>query len=275
MSVRGAKLEVLSSSPTTPTMPIKSRWSIPIPETSLPTWLFGSPTAPLPDKRALIDANRPDTHFLTLSAFRLWSMRVAAGLKKAGLQTGGRVLLFSGNNIFFPVVFMGIVMAGGIFTGANPTYVARELAYQLKDSDAKFLICADGSLDVGLEAAAINGMGKDRVFIFDDEAMEGTGKARLGVRNWKALIGSVQESERFVWEGTKTPKDTTAALNYSSGTTGVPKGVEITHYNFIANAEQVMALAKLRDDYQERIAAEQWLGFLPMYHAYGRSPGDP
>jgi 4-coumarate--CoA ligase len=253
-------------------MPIQSRWSIPIPEISLPSWLFGSPSAPLPDKRAIIDANRPNTHYLTLSAFRLWSKRVAAGLKKAGLQPGDRVLLFSGNNIFFPVIFMGIVMAGGIFTGANPTYVARELAYQLKDSGAKFLVCVDGSLHVGLEAAKINGMGKDRIFIFDDEALEGTGKSRLGVRNWRALIASVQEGEQFAWVDTKNPADTTAALNYSSGTTGMPKGVEITHYNYVANAEQVLAVFRLDEDYQERLETEQWLGFLPMYHAYGKSP---
>jgi 4-coumarate--CoA ligase len=254
-------------------MPLKSRWSIDIPEQSLPTWLFGSPNGPLqnPDKHVIIDANRPTTHYLTLSTFRLWSKRVAVGLKKAGLQTGDRVLLFSGNNIFFPVVFMGIQMAGGIFTGANPTYVARELAYQLKDSGAKFLICNDVSLDTGLEAAKINGMSKDRVFIFDDLMLEGTGKARLGVRNWNKLIAPQEEGERFVWQDTKTPKATTASLNYSSGTTGVPKGVEITHYNYIANAEQVMALFRLRPDHDERLETERWLGFLPMYHAYGAS----
>ncbi len=253
-------------------MPIKSRWSIPITEVSLPTWLFGSPNGPLSDARALNDANRPDTHYLTFEQFRLWSKRVAVGLQKAGLQPGDRVLLFSGNTLFFPVVFMGIVMAGGIFTGANPTYVARELAHQLKDSDAKFLLCADGSLDVGIEAASIISMGKERVFIFDDLALEGTGKGRLGVRNWNTLFATVGEASRFAWKDARSPKDTTCCLNYSSGTTGVPKGVEITHYNYVANAEQVIALASLRPDFQERRKTSRWLCALPMYHAYGIHP---
>ena len=51
--------------------------------------------------------------------------RFAAGLRKAGLQPGDRVLLFSGNSLFCPIVLLGIVMAGGIFTGANPGFVAR------------------------------------------------------------------------------------------------------------------------------------------------------
>jgi 4-coumarate--CoA ligase len=253
-------------------MPIKSRWSIPISEASLPTWVFGSPDQPLEngDKRALTDADRPDTHYLTLSQYRLWAKRVAVGLQRAGLQTGDRVLLFSGNNLFFPVMFMGIIMAGGIFTGANPTYVARELAYQLKDSGAKFLVCADGSLEVGLEAAKINGMSKDKIFIFDDAALDGTGKDRLGVKNWNNLIASTAEGERFRWKDARSSKETTVCLNYSSGTTGVPKGVELTHYNYVANCSQVIALIEMRDDHEQRLKEERWLCLLPMYHAYGK-----
>ena len=157
-------------------MPIHSRWTLPIPTASLPKFLFTSPTHPLPHgpKPAFISADNPSVH-LTHNEFRLLSQRFAAGLIKAGLQPGDRVLLFSGNNIFFPVVFMGILMAGGVFTGANPGYVARELAYQLKDSGARFLICADAALELGVEAAESIGLGRDRVFVFDDEVMHGEG----------------------------------------------------------------------------------------------------
>lgn len=164
---------------------------------------------------------------------------------------------------------MGILMAGGIFTGANPTYVARELAYQLKDSDAKFLIAVDGSLDVAIDATSQIGMSKDRVFIFDDAGFEGTGKGRHGIRNWNTLFGSVEEANRFVWYDVKDPRETICCLNYSSGTTGVPKGVMITHYNYVANGEQVIHLFSLRPDYEERRKTERWLCMLPMYHAYG------
>jgi len=252
-------------------MPIKSRWSVEIPEVSLQSWVFGSQDKPLPNERCLTDANRPDTHYLTFSTFRLWAKRVAVGLQKAGLQPGDRVLLFSGNNLFFPVVFMGILMAGGIFTGANPTYVARELAYQLKDSEAKFLIAADGTLDVALDAISQIGMSKDRIFIFDDAGFEGTGKSRHGIRNWNTLFASVEEANRFVWYDVKDPKNTICCLNYSSGTTGVPKGVMITHYNYVANGEQVMHIANLRPDFEERRKTERLLCMLPMYHAYGNN----
>jgi 4-coumarate--CoA ligase len=156
-------------------------------------------------------------------------------LQKAGLKPGNRVLLFSGDNIFFPVVFMGILMVGGIFTGANPGYVARELAYQLKDSEAKFLICADGSLEMGIEAAESIGMSKDRIFRFDDELFEGTGGSRLGVRNWNVLMENEEIGKGFRWYEVQDPKQDTCCLNYSSGTTGVPKGVMITHFAYVAN----------------------------------------
>ncbi|KAI9854746.1 MAG: hypothetical protein M1830_006508, partial [Pleopsidium flavum] len=84
-------------------MPLKSRWTIPIPRTSLPTLLFTSPTHPLPTTTpAFISTAHPTTHILTPHTFRLWSARVAAGLLKSGLQPGDRVLLFSGNTLLFP-----------------------------------------------------------------------------------------------------------------------------------------------------------------------------
>ena len=111
-------------------------------------------------------------------------------------------------------------MAGGIFTGANPGYVARELAYQLKDSGAKFLLCADASLELGVEAAESIGMSKDRVFLFDDEIFEGTSKSRFGVRNWNTLCAPEVDAKDFIWHEPKDPKDAICCLNYSSGTTG-------------------------------------------------------
>lgn len=246
-------------------MPISSRWTLPIPNISLPSFLFTSSTHPLPLKPAFLDASRPDTHQLSLNTFRLWSQRFASGLKNAGLQPGDRVLLFSGNNVFFPVVFIGVLMAGGIFTGANPGYVTRELAYQLKDSGARFLICADGSLEMGLEAAESIGMGRDRIFSFDDDdgvVIDGhrqgqrNGKrkrsARLGVRHWSDLIAGEEEGKAFVWEEPRDARESVCCLNYSSGTTGVPKGVMISHFAYVANAMQYNHMPSLHPDYEER-----------------------
>lgn len=233
-------------------MPIHSRWQTPLQVSSLQTFLFNTPTHPLPQKTAFLDAERPETHFLTHDTFRLWSLRLAAGLQKAGLKPGDRVLLFGGNNLFYPVAFVGILMAGGVFTGANPGFVARELAYQLKDSGATFLLCADASLEVGVEAAESIGMGKERVFAFDDALFEGNGKGRLGVRNWNVLFEDEETGRVFKWVEPKDPKEEICCLNYSSGTTGVPKGVMITHFAYVANATQFGHLSTLNPDYEER-----------------------
>ncbi|OWO99718.1 4-coumarate-CoA ligase [Marssonina coronariae] len=253
-------------------MPISSRWTIPIPPVSLPSFLFTSPSHPLPQTPLLIDADRPATHYLTYASFRLWSQRFAAGLVAAGLQPGDRVLLFAGNNVFFPVAFMGILMAGGVFTGANPGYVERELAYQLSNSGASFLLCADASLELGISAASSVGMSRDRVFVFDDRVFDGAHvEGRLGVRNWRVLLESEDVGRAFGWKEPRDPKEEVCCLNYSSGTTGVPKGVVISHNSYVANAVQYNHLPTLHPEYEERTKKANWLCFVPMYHAMGQT----
>ncbi|KAF2140572.1 uncharacterized protein K452DRAFT_319490 [Aplosporella prunicola CBS 121167] len=259
-------------------MPVQSRWRCQIPDVDLPTYVFQSPTTPLATKPAIIDAAKPDAYHLTFTSYRLWAQRLAAGLQRAGLQPGDRVLLFSGNTIFFPVVVLGVIMAGGVFTGANPSYVPRELAYQLQDSGARFLICAEASLETGLEAARSVGLAEDSVFVFDAggyATMDGTGKAAAGgrVRHWSALLAGEEEGRSFAWERltTRAQLDRTIALNYSSGTTGVPKGVEITHRNYVANTEQTMHVWRLDVNYETKTKREKLLCFLPLYHAMGQT----
>ena len=247
-------------------MPMKSRWTTPIPDVTLPSYLFGSPTAPLPTEPQFIDVRHPDTHFLSTSTYRLWCQRFAVGLLRAGLQKGDRVLLYSGNTIFFPVVLVGTIMAGGIFTGANPTYVPRELAYQLTDSGARFLITAEGSLETALDAAKQIGMDESRIFAFDDgiATFEGQGQNHGRVRHWTALVADEKVGASYSWEelNAQEVKNTTVTLNYSSGTTGVPKGVEITHSCYIANAEQMEFQGRLDPEFEEKRAQAKLLCFL-------------
>ncbi|KAL3452273.1 hypothetical protein BJX65DRAFT_176720 [Aspergillus insuetus] len=255
-------------------MPFKSRWQIDVPDTHLASLLLTSPSHPLSQThRCFSEAARPDTHYFTTHDFRLWCQRFAAGLRKSGLKKGDRVLLFSGNDIFFPVVFLGITMAGGIFSGANPTYVARELAFQLQDSGAIYLLCAEDSLGTGIEAAKLAGLGQDKVFVFNNAIFDGKGEAKQGCRYWGELVATAEEGTGFAWEDLNTPEksSTTLALNYSSGTTGRPKGVEISHKNYIANMLQYNHLFYLSSDWKEKSKRARWLCFLPMYHAMAQN----
>lgn len=235
----------------------------PIESPSLHEWIFGSESDPIPHKVAFLDATRPDTHYLTVASWRQWSKRVAAGLQKAGLQPGDRVLVYSGNALFYPVILQGILMAGGVFTGANPTYVARELAHQLKDSHPRFMLSSGASLDVALDAASKVGFSKDNIFIFDDEIYQGSGASRLGVKYWDVIVASNLEGSQFQWARPSDPKNTTAVINYSSGTTGVAKGVEITHYNYIATSTQMINLMQQDPDYEKKLKVARGLCVLP------------
>ncbi|KAF8251468.1 acetyl-CoA synthetase-like protein [Wilcoxina mikolae CBS 423.85] len=269
-----------------PSYVIRSRWSCPISTTDLCSYIFTSSTCELSRDPIYIDAEKPETHNISLHAYRRLVKKIAQGLRECGLLPGQRVLVYSGNNVFYPSLYLGIIAAGGIFTGANPTYTIRELAYQLKDSGASFLISSQDSLKIGVEAADMVGLTRDRIFVFDDGLLlgdvqggsgvdrwiKGAGDARkkYGVRHWSALMSP---SDNFQWKVFRTEEEThqTAAINYSSGTTGVPKGVEITHRNFIANAAQVIHTSRLSSEFQILMHDNRQLGMLPMYHAYGQT----
>ncbi|GKT50352.1 4-coumarate--CoA ligase-like 7 [Colletotrichum spaethianum] len=255
-------------------MPIKSRWSEPIPNCSLQTWIFGSSFEPLSNRKAFYDADCPDTHYLTFSDYRLVAKQIAIGLQAAGLKPGDRVLLFSGNNLFFPVIFLGVLMAGGIFTGANPGFVTRELAHQLRDSGARFMVAAEGSLDTALEAAKEVSIPASNVFVFDTTIPSSSKPEKPvqgGARHWTELVAPRAQAEKFQWVEPSDARTTTCCLNYSSGTTGVPKGVEISHYSYVANGTGVVKVSALEEDHEASLARSVGLCFLPLYHTYAQT----
>lgn len=201
-------------------MPIDSRFSTSVPNCSIQQWIFGSHSGPLPDKKAFVDADQPQQRYFTYDQARLLAKRIAVGLIDNGLQPGDRVLLFAGNSIFFPTLMMGVWMAGGIFTGANPGYVTRELAHQLQDSEATFMIAAESVMGVAMAAASQVGMKASQVFLLDstwpDSIIET--QPREGSRHWTKLIAPRSKGESFIWDEPKDSKNSICTLNYSSGT---------------------------------------------------------
>ena len=135
-------------------------------------------------------------------------------------------MLYSGNTIFFPIVMIGTVMAGGIFTGANPTYNAREVAYQVENSRAKIVICAETSLRTGIEAMRLANKEKSNLLVFDEgyDTFDGKGKDRLDCKHWTSILKGPEEARQFQWDDRPDLVHDTICLNYSSGTTGLPKG---------------------------------------------------
>lgn len=257
-------------------MPDISRFSVPVPRVTLPTFIFGDSTSLLPDQLAFADAEEPSVKCFTYAECRTWSKRFAVGLLASGFRRGDRLLVSSPNNVFYPIVYLGTIMAGGIYTAANAKNVPRELAFHLKDSGARVMLVADENLHVALKAAQSIGMNRSQIYIFNDAPLcqedGGKGDHEAGVLHWKHLIASPQEAEGFDWESLSPPDaaDTTAALSYSSGTTGLPKGIVGTHYNFVANAVQTGYMMDLDLDHQaqQRAFPPRWLCVLPVYHGY-------
>lgn len=94
------------------------------------------------------------------------------------------------------------------------------------------------------------------------------------MRHWSHLVASdLKQAELFAWSDLTNPGEwnTTLALNYSSGTTGLPKGVEATHLNYIANTPQTSQTIRNHPDLEKRSLNSVSLAYLPLYHAYGQT----
>ena len=173
--------------------------------------------------------------------------RVAANLHARGLRKGDVVAVFCPNTPWYPVVFHGIAAAGCVMSPINSLYTPDEIAFQLKDSGAKILITI--SLFMDRAAAAVEKAPVDEIVVLD--GIEGHA-------NLFDLLGAEAPSVQVDID----PADDLVTLPYSSGTTGLPKGVMLTHRNLVANVSQRRPLIDLGED--ERIIA-----VLPFFHIYG------
>ena len=184
-------------------MPYASRLQMSFPRLSIPSLVFGPPgnNARDPDQKAFVDAARPDTHF-TYKQYQELGQRFAAGLINAGLKTGDRVMLMSGNCLSIPIVVMGTIMAQGIYNSANPAFTARELAFQIEDCKPRFILAAPNCIETARQVASSAGMDNGAVYLLDHllSAESSQGSSAAPTTHWTQLMASAQQGEQFVWE---------------------------------------------------------------------------
>ncbi|MCW2700381.1 MAG: hypothetical protein JWQ45_1916 [Blastococcus sp.] len=215
-----------------------------IPNLSVPEFVLAA-GKDRPDAPALIDGLKGDT--ITHGQLAAYVDRVAANLHARGLRTGAVVAVVCPNTPGYPVVFHGIAAAGCVMSPINSLYTPDEIAFQLDDSGAKILITI--SLFMDRAGAAVEKSPVDEVVVLD--GMEGHA-------NLFDLLGADAPSVQVDFD----PANDLVTLPYSSGTTGLPKGVMLTHRNLVANVAQTRTLIDLQPD--ERIIA-----VLPFFHIYG------
>ncbi|KAF2026029.1 4-coumarate-CoA ligase-like protein [Setomelanomma holmii] len=232
-------------------MPFLAEEHIDVPGNDLLSWMFDNQEYD-PDAPIYVDAASPERTISSRQA-RSITRKLCAGFKSIGLKNGDCVCILSFNDIYYSMAFVGILSFGGIFAGVNPSHTPFELAHAFKTADVKALIVEPELLPNALKAAKEIGIPRSRIFVFDHHAPvtvpwhsseewgEGmSGEERWGgCRTWRYLM-SQGESGWQSWNDAKRSKETVAARLFSSGTTGLPKAVEMTHYNFIAQHTMVL-----------------------------------
>ncbi len=198
------------------------------------------------DKPALIDGT--SGRALTYAQWARDVRAGARGLHARGFRRGDVFAIFSPNLPEYAVAFHAVSLAGGMTTTVNPTYTAAELRAQLSDSHARFLLTVPALVDAAREAA--RGAGVDEVFVFGEAP---------GATPFAELLGDDGPPPLVDLD----PRNDVVALPYSSGTTGLPKGVMLTHRNLVANMHQLLgAIDLLSED-------DVFVGVLPFFHIYG------
>ncbi|HLH70524.1 MAG TPA: AMP-binding protein [Candidatus Dormibacteraeota bacterium] len=214
---------------------------IELPDVSLPEFVIGRAKG-RGDKLALVDADGT----CQISYRRLAELveRAAAGLHQLGFRKGDVAAICSPNRPEFAIAFFAVARLGGITTTMNPSLTQAEMRTQLKDSGAVLAFTVPELAD-RLWAAADGAL--RHLLRFGDESFEALTRVR-------AAPPAVDID----------PRNDVVALPYSSGTTGLPKGVMLTHRNLVANLLQMGPVERSSEQ-------DTTLAALPFYHIYGLS----
>jgi long-chain acyl-CoA synthetase len=187
-------------------------------------------------------ALRMDDVVLTYGEFRDAALRVAASMQSRGVRPGDRVGLVLPNVPAFPVVYYGALLAGAAVVPMNPLLKAREVEYFLDDSGARLVVTLEQSAGPVAEAAGVVGIEAVTVgAALPEELMAAEG-----------LPGAVERAD-----------DDDAVILYTSGTTGRPKGAQLTHANLAGNARTT------HETLLHGTPDDVIMGCLPLFHVFG------
>ncbi|MGH2514631.1 MAG: AMP-binding protein, partial [Ktedonobacterales bacterium] len=202
------------------------------------------------DKPALVDALTG--HGYTYGELTLAVRRLGISLTRRGFTTGDVFALYCANGPEYVVAMLGVWSIGGVVTTANPLLTAGELRRQLEDSGAALLLTAPELLDRATEASAGTAV---RELLTIGEATGATPFAALledkGDAGQSGQAPAIQVSPENL-----------AAIPYSSGTTGFPKGVLLTHHNIVANCCQFQSVTQVSE-------RDVLIDAMPFFHAAG------
>ncbi|HEY0404891.1 MAG TPA: AMP-binding protein, partial [Pyrinomonadaceae bacterium] len=215
-----------------------------IPEVSVPGFVLRR-ALERGDKLALIDGASGNS--ISYAQLANGVRSVAAGLAARGFGRGDVFAIYSPNVPEYAIALYAVATLGGASTTINPLYTADEVAHQLKDAGASYLLTVPALMDKARAAAAKAGIRE--IFV-------------LGETNEATPFASLMQSDGDAPEVHINAREDVFALPYSSGTTGLPKGVMLTHYNVVANLCQQEAINPIQE-------TDTLICILPLFHIYG------
>ena len=234
-----------------------------VPEIDLWSFLFERKAKPFADSKEIFTDSETGRTY-TFGDLRSTSLEFGRGIQALwNWQRGDVMAFYTPNNIDTPPAMLGLLWAGGVGSPANPLYTEHELTFQLKDSGAKAIVTQLPFVETARRAAKAAGIPEDRIILLGD-AHDPSGYFRHF-----STVRATSSPGRATATAVDVHKDL-AFLVYSSGTTGLPKGVCLTHYNIVANVLQMGSLDLLYFHPFGGVdgKGDKGLGITPFFHIY-------